>query len=458
MSQLVLFVDDEEHLRVAAEQTLQLADFQPICLESGDEALNHIDRSFPGVLITDLRMSGMDGLTLMSRVLERDPDFPVMLVTGHGDIELAVQSMRAGAYDFLEKPYEPQRLVDTTRRALEKRRLTLENRSLRSQATGVDAVAARLSGNSPIMVNLRKTLRSVALANTDVLILGATGTGKEMAARSMHEIGPRAEKPFVSINCAALPAELIESELFGHEAGAFPGALRARYGKFEHAQGGTVFLDEIDSLSSPVQAKLLHAIQNRQITRLGSNELIDLDVRFIAASKRDLEADATAHVFRSDLYYSLSVVSLRMPSLAERSEDVPLLFLKLVHDAAYRAHKAAPDVPEAILSAIAARTWPGNVRELRNAAERYVLGLGISPTPAHSNGVDASATEALEANASLAHKMSAHEKAIISASLVANDGNLKSTYEALKISRKTLYEKMLRHNLSREYFSDEDKV
>ncbi|PWR02237.1 Fis family transcriptional regulator [Meridianimarinicoccus roseus] len=441
----VLFVDDEEHLRLAAEQTLALADLEVVSLPEAEAALGRVSRNFPGVLVTDIRMRGMDGLTLMHRCLEIDPEFPVILITGHGDVELAVQTMRDGAYDFLEKPYAPARLVDTVRRALDKRRLTLENRQLRSQVGGRDAIEARLSGRSAVMVALRQQIRAVAVTSADVLIVGATGTGKEVAARALHRAGPRSDAPFVQINCAALPADLIESELFGHEAGAFAGATRPRYGKFEHARGGTVFLDEIDSLPGPLQAKLLHAIQNRAITRLGSNDTIPLDVRFIAASKRDLADAAARGEFRSDLLYRLNVVTLRMPDLAARREDIPRLFLHLVQEAAARCKRPAPDVPGTILRTLPVRDWPGNVRELRNVAERFVLGLDLDIGETPGDGV-----------AGLADQVAAFEKSLIAGSIAAHGGRLKDTYESLGISRKGLYEKMQKHGLSRQDFVDEE--
>ncbi len=442
MSAPILFVDDEEHLRLAAGQALMLADLSPVLCDTPGAALAHISREFQGILVTDIRMPVMDGLTLMGEALKRDPDLPVILVTGHGDVDLAVQSMKEGAYDFLEKPYAPARLIEAVGRALDKRRLTLENRHLRA-ATGPsgDPVSERLTGKSRAMTDLRKTLRAVAATETDLLIEGETGTGKEVAARALHASSARSDRPFVAVNCAALPSDLIESELFGHEAGAFPGATRARYGKFEHARGGTVFLDEIDSLPLALQGKLLHAIEHRSITRLGSNDAVPLDIRFVAASKRDLAKAAAEGGFRADLLYRLNVVTLRMPPLSERREDIPELFLSLLAHAAARAERMAPDVPGAILSALSARDWPGNVRELRNAAERMVMGLdpGLEPQPD---------TQVV----SLAEKMAAHEKGLISASLAANNGSLKATYEALGLSRKALYEKMQKHGLTRDPF------
>jgi len=443
MSETILFVDDEEDLRIAASQTLELADLPVTALPEADLALSRVARDFPGILVTDIRMPGMDGMALLRAALEIDPALPVIIVTGNGDVELAVQAMRDGAYDFLEKPYDPKHLVATVRRALDKRRLTLENRALRNQVGGRDVVEARLIGRSAAMVALRTQVRAVAETEADALITGATGTGKEIVARALHRASPRHDRPFVHINCAAMPKDLVESELFGHEAGAFPGALKPRFGKLEFARGGTVFLDEIDSLPVDVQAKFLHAIQNRQITRLGSNEPVDLDVRFLAAAKAPLDAAVEAGSFRADLYYRLNVVTLHVPPLSARREDVPQLFMHLVGEAATRYKRPVPDVRDAVLAQVATQDWPGNVRELRNAADRFVLGFG--PT--------AEAASQSVSDETLATQMAAHERALVAAALSAHNGALKPTYESLGISRKALYEKMQRHGLDRESYT-----
>lgn len=440
----VLFVDDEEPLRIAAQQTLELADLDCLCFDRAAAALTEIGPDFPGILVSDIRMPGMDGTELLRAALRKDPEFPVILITGHGDLELAVAMMREGAYDFIEKPYAPERLVDAVRRALTMRKLTIENRQLRSQVAPFIGAREGLRGFSPEMERVRKQINAVAASDADVLIVGETGTGKGLAAQALHAASARSDKPFVAINCAALPADMIESELFGHEPGAFVGATRARAGKFEHARRGTVFLDEIDSLPLALQAKLLHAVETRSINRLGSHDPIDLDVRFVAASKSDLEAAAAKGTFRSDLLYRLNVVTVRMPSLAARREDIPMLFLTFVRQMADRYGQLVPQVPGAVLDAIASRDWPGNARELRNAAERYVLGL--------HEGEEHPSQEM----ASLAERVAAHERALIAASLAANGGRLKDTYEALGISRKALYEKMQRYGLDRDSFVEPD--
>ncbi|MFT6073284.1 MAG: two-component system C4-dicarboxylate transport response regulator DctD [Yoonia sp.] len=437
MTQTVLFVDDEKELRNAISQTLMLADIPAMILDRAEPALAQISRGFDGVLVTDIRMPDNDGLWLMRKVLEIDPEFPVILVTGHGDVNLAVQSMREGAYDFLEKPFAPSRLVSIIQRALEKRRLTIENRALKREVGGRDKLEARLIGRSDAMVGLRKSVKAIAATDADVLITGATGVGKDLTARALHDLSARAPHPFVHINCAALPADLVETELFGHEAGAFPGAMRARFGKFEFARQGTVFLDEIDSLAVPIQAKLLHAIQARQITRLGANDPVTLDIRVIAAAKTDLDAAVAAGSFRADLLYRLNVVTVSVPPLSARRDDIASLFLNLAAQAAARYSKPMPDVPRAVLSQMATQDWPGNVRELRNAADRFVLGL------------DPVATRSGTEDQSLSACMAAHEKSLIGAALTAHGGSLKQTYKALGLSRKALYEKMQKHELSK---------
>lgn len=439
MKPVILLVDDEEELRRSSSQALDLAGFEVRSFASAEPVLDIVGYGFNGIVITDIRMPGMDGMTLMGRIRDIDPDIPVLLITGHADVQLAVKAMREGAYDFLEKPFNAQHLADIAARALDRRQLVMENRQLRAAAGKRDDVEARLPGRTPAMVDLRYRLRAIAATDADLLIIGDTGTGKEVAARALHDISPRAAKPFVAINCAALPATLMESELFGHEAGAFPGALRARFGKFEHARGGTILLDEIGSMPLDLQARLLRIIDERVITRLGSNEAVPLDVRFIATSKADLDSEVAAGRFRADLLYRLNMVTLRIPSLAARREDVPLLFLQLVNEAAARYRRDAVDVPQALVAHIARREWPGNVRELRNAADRFVLGLDPDGDPARS-----------PVAATLADRVADFEKSIIAGALLAHRGSLKPVYESLNISRKTLYEKMQKYGLAKD--------
>lgn len=437
---LVLLIDDEDELRRSTAQSLDLSGFEVRDLASAERALDLVNPGLDGIVVTDIRMPGMDGMTLMSRVHEIDPDIPVIITTGHGDVQLAVKAMREGAYDFIEKPFTTQNLAAVVRRALDWRSLILENRLLRAVAGKRDDIEARLPGRTQVMIDLRYRLRAVGATDADVLIIGDTGTGKEVTARALHDISQRASKPFVAINCAALPANLIESELFGHEAGAFAGAIRARYGKFEHARGGTVLLDEIGMMPPDLQIKLLRVIQERVITRLGSNEPIPLDVRFVATSKADLEAEVAAGRFRADLFYRLNVVTLRLPALTARREDIPLLFLQLVREAAARYRLEEADVPAHVVADVSRREWPGNVRELRNAADRYVLGLDRKASEDSPLGSPPSG---------LSDQVADFERSVLSGALLAHGGSLKAVYQSLGISRKTLYDKMRRYGLDK---------
>lgn len=438
----ILLVDDDDDLRHALGQGLELDDLSVAEFKSPADALPAIGRDFAGAVISDIRMPGdMDGMRFMARVLEIDPAIPVILITGHGDIQLAVDAMREGAYDFIPKPFRVQDLGAVTRRALEKRRLVLENRLLRSELDAVSGIAERIVGRSPAVAAMRNEIELIAGTDADVVVLGETGSGKEVVARALHDFSPRAAAGFVALNCAALPPEIFESELFGHEAGAFTGASRQRIGKLEHADGGTVFLDEIESMPLDLQAKLLRAIEERAIERLGSNRRIPLNVRFVAATKSDLAEEAKAGRFRADLYYRLNVVSLTIPPLRERREDIPLLFEHLARQARARYRREIPEFTPALERHLVAHDWPGNVRELRNIADRWVLGLW--------NGFGSAAAPAGDDFAGpLADRMAAFERAVIEAEIARAGGRLKDVYAALGISRKGLYDKMRKHGIA----------
>jgi len=435
----ILLIDDEEEMRRSSAQALELFGLEVDTFSSAEPVLELIGYSFDGVVVSDIRMPGMDGMTLLQRIREVDPEVPVILVTGHADVQLAVSAMRAGVYDFLEKPFTAQHLAGIIRRAMDRRSLVLENRRLRAVAGKRDDIEARLPGRTQVMVDLRYRLRAIGATDADTLIIGETGAGKEVVARALHDVSARANKPFIAINCAALPENLIESELFGHEVGAFPGALRPRYGKFEHGRGGTILLDEIGSMPFDLQAKFLRVLQERVITRLGSNEPVQLDVRFIATSKVDLGGEVAAGRFRPDLLYRLNVATLHVPSLAQRRADVPLLFLQLVREAAARYGRSDVDVPPDVVTDIAGRSWPGNVRELRNAADRFILGLDTTGEGASPDAVPQR----------LADKVAAYERGMIASALAAHGGSLKPVYEQLGVSRKTLYEKMQKYGLDK---------
>ncbi|SJZ70271.1 sigma-54-dependent transcriptional regulator [Consotaella salsifontis] len=435
----VLFVDDDPDLREGIGESFELAGIAVQVFSSADLVLERVTRSLNGIIVTDIRMPGMDGASLMRSALEIDPALPVIVITGHGDVPMAVETMRDGAYDFIEKPFAMDRLLIACRRALEKRRLVLEVRALRDVLDQQKALAARLVGRSWAMERLRAEITALAGTDANVLIHGETGSGKEVVARALHDFSERAEKPFVAINCGALPADIIESELFGHEAGAFTGAARQRIGKIEHAAGGTVFLDEIESMPLDLQVKLLRTIEERRIERLGSNRSIGVDVRFVAATKEDLAAASASGRFRADLYYRLDVANLHIPPLRERRDDIPLLFFHLAREARARYRREIPEMTPEMEARLLAHDWPGNVRELRNVADRFVLGLyriaEDAPRPREAPGMD---------ERSLAERVDDFERAQIRAELKRSEGRLKPVYERLQISRKGLYDKMRR--------------
>ncbi len=435
----VFIVDDEPDLRASIAQGFELAGIDTQDFSVADRVPELVSYGFPGIVLTDIRMSGVDGLTLMSRIHDIDREIPVILMTGHGDVQLAVRAMHDGAHDFVEKPFAVGQLVEIIARALDFRRLVLENRLLRAVAGQADDLETRLVGRSNVMMDLRRRIRTLGPSEADVLIVGETGVGKEVAARALHDLSPRAAKPFLTIDCASLPAALIESELFGHEAGAFAGAMRARFGKFEHARGGTIVLDDIGSIPLDLQGKLLRAIEGRVITRLGSNDDHPLDVRFITTSRLPLEGEVAAGRFRADLFYRLNVVTLIVPRLSDRREDVPILFLRLLTEAAARHRVDAPPVSPMMIADLTAREWHGNVRELRNMADRYALGLDQS-------SVDGPKIDRL------ADKVAAFERREIEMALAVHRGQLRPVYEALGLSRKTLWEKMVKHGIDKGHF------
>jgi len=439
----ILFVEDDPVVRFGSTQAMQLAGHHVRAFGSAEQVLPHLAPGFDGILVSDVRLPGIDGITLLERARFIDPELPVILVTGHGDISMAVQAMRLGAYDFVEKPFSAERLNDVVRRALERRRLSLEVHALRDALSNREAIEAKLVGRSSAMTSLRRLVIDIASTSADVLIVGETGTGKELVARCLHEYGKNGGENFAAISCAAVPEALFESEVFGHEAGAFTGATTARTGKVELAQGGTLFLDEIEEMPPGLQVKLLRVLQERQFERLGSNEARSMNCRVVAATKVDLlkaSADAT---FRSDLYYRLSVVVLRIPALRERREDIPALFHHFVLLASMRYERPVPQVSEARMNDLMAHAWPGNVRELRNAADRFVLGLPLQRSLSE---------EAETTTRPLDQQLAMFERHLIEEALTRSSGRAAVASERLGVPKKTLYDKMKRLGLSTEDF------
>lgn len=450
-----IFVDDEASVRLAVEQWLGLAGIQVVSCESAREALAALtaDDANDAILVTDVKMPDTDGIALMRAAIERDADRPIVLLTGHGDIAMAVEAMRSGAYDFIEKPFEPVRLVETIRRACEKRRLILENRRLRAQLQGRDGIESRIIGTSPAIDALRRSVLDLASTHVNVVIRGETGTGKELVARCLHDFGPRAAKPFVAVNCGAVPESMFESEFFGHEIGAFTGAVSRRAGKFEHANGGTLFMDEIESMPLALQVKVLRALQEHTVERLGSHKSVRFDARTVAAAKVDLLEAASDGRFRKDLYYRLDVAELRLPSLCERKEDIPLLFEFFASEAAALHGREPRRLTDADLRTLLAHDWPGNVRELKNAAERHAIGIGAGLTSMASAPPSSGKAGVGPVRQSLSAQVEQLERTCIEQALESCRGDIKATMELLNLPRRTLNEKMARYGIHRQKFA-----
>ncbi len=448
----VLLVDDEAQVRRALAQTMDLAD---IAVEQAGDARSAIrliartgalapDVPQIGAVISDIMMPGMDGFALLAAIREQDPDLPVMLLTGNGDVPMAVRAMNAGAYDFIEKPASPSRMVEVARRAIDKRRLVLENRALKLRINAeADNSPRMIVGDAPAARAFHDRLMAVAQADADVLILGETGTGKEVAALTLHHLSDRARGPFVTVHCGALPPDIATAELFGRDAGAVPGAP-SRRGRFEAAEGGIIFLDEIETMPPDIQVRILRVIQAREIERLGSDRPIRLNIRVIAATKTDLRAEVAAGRFRADLFHRLDVARLTIPPLRQRMADVPLLFATFLMHAAQRVGREPPRLTPEISARLAAHDWPGNIRELKNVAERFAQGLGLEI------GEDRHVNDPHDAPAdlTLAHQVETFEKQVIMKALSATGGRVTEAARILGLPRKTLYDKLSRHSLT----------
>jgi len=437
----VLLIEDDLPMQLGCQQALQLAGLAVRAVDRAEAALPLLAAGFPGIVVTDMRLPGVDGLSLVRHCQAMEPELPVIMITGHGDVSLAVEAMRSGAYDFIPKPFSSDALVEVVRRAMDKRALTLEVIALREALARQDGEASRLVGRSPQMVALRALVQRVANSAVDVLIRGETGTGKELVAQALHGLSGRRSAPLVALNCGGLPDSLLDSELFGHEAGAFTGAAKRRVGKIEHAHRGTLFLDEVESMPLGVQVKLLRVLQDRVIERLGSNQRVPVDCRVVAATKDDLAQRARQGSFRSDLYYRLNVVTIDLPPLRERREDIPLLLEHFCLLAASRFGLPAPGVGDAQLRRLMAHDWPGNVRELRNVADCLVLGVPsevLGPT----GGAEVATT-----GLSLAARVDEFERSLIREALKREGGHLGRSAAALRVPKTTLADKLRKHGL-----------
>jgi len=445
----VIFVDDDPHIRKAIAQTLTLESLSVACFEDARSGLENITQDYEGVVLCDYNMPGMDGLEMLDRIRAKDDTIPVIILTGQGDISTAVTAMQQGAYDFIEKPFDHDELLELLRHALEKRHLALENRRLKAQLKHLARPGPRILGDSAGMQKVMATIDPVLDISANILLHGETGSGKDALARYIHENSPRSTHNFVAINCGAVPENLIESELFGHEAGAFTGADKRRIGKIEYAHKGTLFLDELESMPMALQVKLLRVLEEQRVERLGSNQVQDVDVRIIAATKADLKQLSDEGEFRADLYYRLNVVKLDIPPLRERKDDIPVLFHHFVLIAAARYDRESIPLDASQAARLMQHSWPGNVRELRNLAERYVL---LGPVALDEN--DSSVTANVSGRQTLSELMDDFERSAVVSALNTCHGSIKDTMVQLGIARKTLYDKMKKYGLDKAQFRD----
>lgn len=453
MSHRILVVDDEKGVRAAIRQILEFEGHEVRDATSGGQALTLYPEYRPHVVLLDVKMAGLDGLDTLTRLCELDPLAVVIMISGHGTVGTAIEATRRGAFDFMEKPLDAGRLLVTLRNALQQASLNDENERFRREA----AERFAMVGDGPALRAVLDTIRKVAPSAGRVLISGENGTGKELVARAIYLGSPWRSKPFVEVNCAAIPAELIESELFGHLKGSFTGASTDREGKFELADGGTLFLDEVGDMSLPAQAKVLRALQEGVITRIGGGKSIQVDVRVIAATNKNLEEEIAAGRFRQDLFYRLNVVPIRVPPLRDRREDIPALVQHFV-----RELKAAPGgsgkrFEPAAIASLQARSWPGNVRELRNAVERLlILTQGKTVTGADvarllgggaGGGLSESDLAVDTSENSYAAFRDATDRRFLLAKLEEHGFNVTETAKALGLPRSNLYKKVSRLNL-----------
>ena len=439
----ILIVDDERNIQVTLARALTLEGYAAETASGGHEALEKIAALPVDVVVMDVKMPDLDGLTVLERARATRPDLPVVIMSGHGSIETVRQAFKLGAFDYLEKPItEREKLLVAVRNALAMRHLAEENAALRREAGRYEMV-----GSGPAMQRLFELLRRAAASEGRVLVTGENGTGKELIARALHEGSRRKHGPFVKLNCSAVPAELIESELFGHEKGAFTGAVAARRGKFELADGGTLFLDEVGDMPAAMQAKVLRALQEGELERVGGQQTLEVDVRVVAATNKDLQAEVAAGRFREDLYYRLAVVLVHAPSLRERKEDIPELADRFLAEACERNGRRAMTFARDAYLVLQGHDWPGNVRELRNLVERVAIlcdGPELRPeeVAAVLPGARKPREDRFREGTSFHQLVEEAEREVILGALARNGENVSETARALGLERSHLYKKM----------------
>jgi len=447
--QKALIIDDDPGVREALKMTLKREKIEVILAQDGAEGLEAADRRDIGVVFLDIKMPGRDGLEVLVDLVEKRPDLPVIMISGHGTVETAVTATKQGAYDFLEKPLDRDLLLLKARNALQTQALQSENRRLKERD------AARLLGNSPPIHELLDSIDRVGVTHARVLITGENGTGKELVARRLHDLSPRSGGPFIDVNCAAIPRELLESELFGHEKGSFTGAHAQKKGKFELADGGTLFLDEVGDMDLAAQAKVLRVLEQQKIERVGGNKPIEVDVRVLSATNKTLTDEVKQGTFREDLYYRLNVVELRCPALRERRGDVALLAGAFLEEAIKRNGIAARSLSEAALEALARNDWPGNVRQLKNVVEHLaILAPDLVVTDADvARALGGSTTPTMEdpyrSVKTFEEFKDTAEREFLERRLLENNWNVKRTAELLGMQRSNLYKKIEKYQLKK---------
>lgn len=450
----ILITDDEKSIRGALKEILEFENYSTVEAENGTEALQIVDKEVVDLVVLDIKMKGMDGIEVLEKIKKNHPELPVIMISGHGTIKIAVEATKIGAFDFLEKPPDLNRLLISVRNALKSSELIRENKEMRSELQG----SSDIIGDSTAITNIKKMIAKVAPSNSRVLITGENGTGKERVAKSIHQNSKRSAKKFISVNCAAIPTDLIESELFGHEKGAFTGASEQRIGKFEQADEGTLFLDEIGDMSLKAQSKVLRALQEYEIRRVGGNEHIKIDVRILSATNKDLGNEIKNGNFREDLFHRLNVIPIHIPPLRDRREDIPQLakwFLKNLSDS--EIIFTGKTFSEEALNELKKKQWSGNVRELQNAVERLALlssGNEISRDDilqiiSNSKKIDDTLDQLVDENDSFHTYKEEAERLFLIRKLEKHDWNVSATADAIDIQRSHIYNKMKKYDIER---------
>lgn len=447
MNFTILIIDDEKNIREGLGTALELEGYDVKLAENGEIGLKLIEKGDIDLVITDLRMPGISGEEVIARVTGESPGIPVIVLTGHGSIDSAVTAMRNGAYDFLTKPLNLDRLILIVKRALAGRELEIRHSTLKEELDAKTSFES-IIGKSSEMLRIFEVVRKAANSKASVLITGESGTGKELIANALHNLSNRRDKPFVKVHCAALSESLLESELFGHEKGAFTGAVARKRGRFELANTGSIFLDEIGEIDQNVQIKILRVLQDRRFERVGGEETLEVDVRIIAATNRDLLQEIAEHRFREDLFYRLNVVHIQVPPLRERKDDIPLLVASFLEEFAKENNKKITGIDARARSALYKYNWPGNIRQLRNCIESAVVmcsgsEITLEDLPPSVSGASDTDMISIPVGITLAEA----EKILIQQNLAVNKGNKSKTADILGIGRKTLHRKIDEYNL-----------